>query len=238
VATDGGVGASEVAWFPGLVGRAEGVSNVLWELRASGGVDGLWTRETLESSEPVEGLDDFLGLGQNRDRVRLEAGAGSLTGFELAIKDNGGVGKFLFWQAQLCAKEDLGWPAPGQSHQAHSFFEVAVAGQKLERFLDEGLRIQTDQVGLVPVDLLVVGGVNGAGFFGLERKIAEALAGAHLSWTQDQVIGLPGADRVAVLGEVELNGSRGVIGFQMPDFGLADSAQFLERQSASAAVGR
>ena len=76
VATDGGVGASEVAWFPGLVGRAEGVSNVLWELRASGGVDGLWTRETLESSEPVEGLDDFLGLGQNRDGVRLEAGAG------------------------------------------------------------------------------------------------------------------------------------------------------------------
>jgi hypothetical protein len=52
------------------------------------------------------------------------------------------------------------------------------------------------------------------------------------------MIGLPGADRVAVLGEVELDGSRGAIGFKKPDFGLADSAQFLEGQSASAAVGR
>ena len=30
VAADGGVGAAEVAWFPGLVQRAEGVGNVLW----------------------------------------------------------------------------------------------------------------------------------------------------------------------------------------------------------------
>ena len=31
VAADGGVGASEVAWFPGCVERAEGGRNVLWE---------------------------------------------------------------------------------------------------------------------------------------------------------------------------------------------------------------
>jgi len=30
VAADGDVGAAEVAWFPGLVQRAEGVGNVLW----------------------------------------------------------------------------------------------------------------------------------------------------------------------------------------------------------------
>ena len=30
VTADGGVGAAEVAWFPGLVQRAEGVGNVLW----------------------------------------------------------------------------------------------------------------------------------------------------------------------------------------------------------------
>jgi len=30
--------------------------------------------------------------------------------------------EFLSWQAELGAKEDLGWPAPGQSHQAHAFF--------------------------------------------------------------------------------------------------------------------
>ena len=37
----------------------------------------------------------------------------------------------------------------------------------------------------------------------------EALAGAHLPWAQDEVIGLNGADRVAILGEVELDGCRG-----------------------------
>jgi hypothetical protein len=36
--------------------------------------------------------------------------------------------EFLLWLAELGAKEDLGWPAPGESHQAHAFFEVAVAG--------------------------------------------------------------------------------------------------------------
>jgi hypothetical protein len=39
-----------------------------------------------------------------------------------------------------------------------------------------------------------------------EREIAEALTGAHFSWAQDQVIGLYGADRVAVLG---LSGGHG-----------------------------
>jgi hypothetical protein len=52
------------------------------------------------------------------------------------------------------------------------------------------------------------------------------------------MIGLNSADRVAVLGEVELDGSRGVMGFKKPDLGLADTAEFLERQSASASVGR
>jgi hypothetical protein len=41
VAADGAVGAAEVAWFPGFVQRAEGVGNVLGELRAGGGIDGI-----------------------------------------------------------------------------------------------------------------------------------------------------------------------------------------------------
>jgi hypothetical protein len=48
------------------------------------------------------------------------------------------------------------------------------------------------------------------------------------------VIGISGADRVSV----EFDGRGGLIGFKMPDFGQADSVQFLERQSARAAVGR
>src|ERR1700758_1082453 len=163
VAADSSVGAAEVAWFPGLVQRAEGVGNVLRELGAGGGVDGIWARETLESPEPVKGLDNFLRLGQDGDGIGFEAGAGSLPGFELAVKDDGGVGEFLFWQAELGAKEDLGRPAAGQGHEAHAYFQIAVAGQKVQRRLDEGLRIQRDQVGLVAVDALVVGGVKSAG---------------------------------------------------------------------------
>jgi hypothetical protein len=44
------------------------------------------------------------------------------------------------------------------------------------------------------------------GFFRFERKIAEALTGTHFPWAQDQVVGVHGADRVAVLGEGELDG--------------------------------
>jgi hypothetical protein len=52
------------------------------------------------------------------------------------------------------------------------------------------------------VDALVIGGVDGPGFLGIEREIAEALAGAHLSGAQDQMVGIDCADGVAVLGEV------------------------------------
>jgi len=47
VATDGAVGAAEVAWFPWLVEGAEGGGNVLWELWAGGGVNGLGGRKAL-----------------------------------------------------------------------------------------------------------------------------------------------------------------------------------------------
>jgi hypothetical protein len=41
VATDGAVGAAQEAGFPRQVEGAEGGGNVLWELRAGGGVNGL-----------------------------------------------------------------------------------------------------------------------------------------------------------------------------------------------------
>jgi hypothetical protein len=46
VAADGSVGASQVARFPGLVQRAEFGRDVLRELGAGGGVDGLGGKET------------------------------------------------------------------------------------------------------------------------------------------------------------------------------------------------
>jgi len=51
------------------------------------------------------------------------------------------------------------------------------------------------------------------------------------------MVGVACADGVAVLGEVELDGGQGVTGFEPADLGLADPAQFLERQGAGAAAG-
>ena len=59
VAADGAVCAAEVAWFPGFVQRTEGVGDVLGQLRAGGGVNGIRARETLESPEPVEEPGSF-----------------------------------------------------------------------------------------------------------------------------------------------------------------------------------
>lgn len=75
VAADGPVGAPEVARFPGLVGRAEGVGNVLGKLGAGGGVDGVGAREGFHGAEVLQGPDDRAWLRQDRDRVGLEAGA-------------------------------------------------------------------------------------------------------------------------------------------------------------------
>jgi hypothetical protein len=87
----------------------------------------------------VEGLDDFLGVGQNGDEVGLGAGAGSLAGFELAVEEEGGIRELFPREAEGGAKEDLGRPAAGEGHEAHAFLEVAVAGEEFESGLDEGL---------------------------------------------------------------------------------------------------
>ena len=70
-----------MAWFPGKVEGAEGGGHVLWELRAGGGVDGLWGRKAFEGPEGVEGLDKFLGVGQDGDEVGLGNWCRELGGF-------------------------------------------------------------------------------------------------------------------------------------------------------------
>ena len=66
VAADSGVGASQVAWFPGKGEGAEGSRNVFGELRAGGRVDRIWARKAFEIPESVEGLDDLFWLGQEQ----------------------------------------------------------------------------------------------------------------------------------------------------------------------------
>jgi hypothetical protein len=85
VAADGAVGAAQVAWFPGLVQRAEGVGNVLGELRAGDGVDGLGGSKGSLGSELSECADDLFWLGQNGDGIEFEACSWSLPGFQLAL---------------------------------------------------------------------------------------------------------------------------------------------------------
>ena len=105
VAADGAVGRAEVAGFPGFVQRAESGGNVFRQLRARGGVNGIGARECFQGPELIERTDDLLWIGQDRDRVRLEAGAWSVAGFELAIKDEGGEGSFLGGKLKLALKK-------------------------------------------------------------------------------------------------------------------------------------
>jgi hypothetical protein len=47
----------------------------------------------------VEGLNKFPGVGKDGDWVRLEAGAGGLAGFELAVEEEG-IGEFFLGEAE------------------------------------------------------------------------------------------------------------------------------------------
>jgi hypothetical protein len=96
VAANCGAGASQVAWFPGKGEGSEGSRNLFGQLRAGGDVDGVWGGEAFDGTELGDLGDDLFWLGQNRDGVRLETGAGSVACFELATEDEGGVGEFLF----------------------------------------------------------------------------------------------------------------------------------------------
>ena len=75
-------------------------------------IDGFAVRRL--KPEPVEGLNEFLWVGEDGDWVGFEAGTGSLAGFELAVEEEGGIGEFFSREAEGGAKEDLGRPAPGK----------------------------------------------------------------------------------------------------------------------------
>jgi hypothetical protein len=86
--------------------------------------------------------------------------------FHLAVEEEGGIGESFSREAEGGAKEGSRQASrPVRAIQAHAFLEVTVAGEEFESGLDEGLRTEGDEIGLVAVDALVVGGVEGAGFF-------------------------------------------------------------------------
>ena len=100
------------------------------------------------------------------------------------------VGKreLLFWQAELCAEEDFGRPASGECHERHAEGGVTLRLEKVSGGGDEGLRVEGDQIGLVLVDLFLVGGVDSRCFLRGERQVAEALVGAVSASRQNRVI--------------------------------------------------
>ena len=72
------------------------------------------------------------------------------------------------------------------------------------------------------MDFLLVGGIDLSGFLRGERQVAEALVRTVSASRESRVIGIDGAQGVAVAGEVELDGSQGVLGAQDIDFALAE----------------
>ena len=68
------------------------------------------------------------------------------------------------------AKEDLGRPASGEGHDCHAQSGVAPGFQQLCGGGDEGLRVEGDQIGLLLVDLLVVGAFELVCFLRGERE--------------------------------------------------------------------
>jgi hypothetical protein len=65
----------------------------------------LWGVEAFEIPEPFEGLNEFLCVGQDGDGIRLETGAGSLAGFELAVEEEAGKGNFFFGRLKDALKK-------------------------------------------------------------------------------------------------------------------------------------
>jgi hypothetical protein len=117
-----------VSWFPGSFQGAECGGHVLWELGAGGGVNGCGGRKAFEVPESVEGLNEFLGVADDGDEVGLGNWYRELGQvFQLAVKEEGGIGEFFPRQAEGGAgRRSRQACAPIRAIQAHAFLEVAV----------------------------------------------------------------------------------------------------------------
>ena len=98
-----------------------------------------------------------------------------MAGFELALEDEGGEGELFFWESELGAIKDLGWPASGEGHERHAQSGEALGVQEFCGGKDEVPGIEGDQIGLLLVDLGLVGGFESPGFLRCESQVAEAL---------------------------------------------------------------
>jgi len=89
--------------------------------RAGGGVNGIGAREGFQGPELIERADDLFWISQNGDRVRLEAGAGGVAGFDLSwpSKMRAGKGSFLGGRLKLALKKISAGRRPGMLGRAN-----------------------------------------------------------------------------------------------------------------------
>ena len=71
--------------------------------------DDAQNRGTIARSELIERADDLFWIGQDRHRVKLEAGALGMAGFELALEDEGSFLERNFYSSRrlpICGRDD------------------------------------------------------------------------------------------------------------------------------------
>ena len=71
--------------------------------------DDAQNRGTIARSELIERADDLFWIGLDRHRVKLEAGALGMAGFELALEDEGSFLERNFYSSQrllICGRDD------------------------------------------------------------------------------------------------------------------------------------
>ena len=88
MAADGGVSASQVAWFPAEVALAEGDFDLVIECVLGADVGALLVRVGTDFSQALESVAEAFWRCQDGDLVRLETGTWSVAGFELALKSD------------------------------------------------------------------------------------------------------------------------------------------------------
>jgi hypothetical protein len=89
-------------------------------------------------------------------------------------KRRAGKGSFFWGRLKEALKKISAGLRPVRAIEAHAFLEVRSLARSSRAVWMKASGPKRDEIGLVAVNALVVGGVERAGFFGFQREIAEA----------------------------------------------------------------
>src|SRR5208283_5599735 len=102
------------------VALAEGEFDLVIEGVLGADMGALSIRIGTDRAEALKSGQNALWGSQDGNGVRGKACARGVTGFELALEDEGREGELFVRQGELGAKEDLGRPASGEGHERHA----------------------------------------------------------------------------------------------------------------------